>query len=122
MSNSLITPFQNRGGAMTAERRLFNKHLASKRQVIERAFGLLGQCFPRLLKLNVSKDKKRVMCVTATCFLHNWCLMEDDTDDTVFDHVEVITDANLALLSTFAGNRRGSVGTTKRDYLVEAVN
>ena len=27
MSNSLITPFRNRGGAMTAERRLFNKHL-----------------------------------------------------------------------------------------------
>ena len=90
---------------MTADHKLFNHHLASKRQVIERAFGLLGLRFLRLLKLNVTKPKKRVLCVIASCVLHNWCLMEDDVDDSVFDHVEIVTDVNLALSSALTGNR-----------------
>ena len=122
MSNSLITPFHNRGGAMTDERRLFNHHLSSKRQVIKRAFGLLGQRFPRLLKLNVIKPMKRVMCVTAVCVLHSWCLMEDNMDETIFERVDIVTDVNIALASALARNRHGSVGTTKRVHLVDIVN
>ena len=48
--------------------------------------------------------------------------MESDDDATIVDRVEVVTDANLALASALVGNRRGRVGTTKRDYLVNVVS
>ena len=48
--------------------------------------------------------------------------MEDDVDDSIFECVDIVTDVNLALSSALTGNRRGRVGTTKRDHLVEVVN
>ena len=46
LSNNLITPYRVRKQNMTVQQKKFNTHLASKRAVIERAFGLLGLRFP----------------------------------------------------------------------------
>ena len=46
LTNNLITPYRVRKQNMTVEQKKFNTHLASKRSVIERAFGLLGQRYP----------------------------------------------------------------------------
>ena len=65
------------------DNRIFNMH---RRAVIERAFGLLGIRFPRITHLKFRSNKKRILCVVATCVLHNLCLLEDDEDESVFEH------------------------------------
>ena len=73
MSNYLMAPFRKRGRTLSDAEKKFNTHLASKRSVIERAFGLLGLRFPRLTHLIVRSNEKRIKCVVAACALHNWC-------------------------------------------------
>ena len=98
LSNYLITPYRIRGGRLGTEKKKFNTHLASKRLVIERAFGLLGLRFPRLLKLKCKNHDKQILCVVACCVLHNWCLMEDNNDISSFDAMdELETDGHLGL-------------------------
>ena len=80
---------QNQGGGrLGTEKKKFNTYLASKRSVIEKAFGLLGLRFPRLLKLKCKKHDKWILCVVACCVLHNWCLMEDNDDISYFDAMD----------------------------------
>ena len=76
----------------------FNTNLASKRSVIERAFGLLGLRFPRLKHLKFRSNEKRIKAVVAACVLHNWCLMEDDDDETLFRMGDSEQDIELAML------------------------
>ena len=76
---------------MTVQQKKFNTHLASKRAVIERAFGLLGLRFPRLVKLKVRSLEKRINCIVSACVLHNWYIMEDDGDELVRCKVEIWT-------------------------------
>ena len=56
----------------------------------------------------------------ATCVLHNWCLMEDDDDETVFDLLdqELEVDVNDHITAAAVeGGRANSGGVTKRDIL-----
>ena len=85
MSNYLMSPFHTRARTLSECENKFNTHLASKRSVIEHAFGLLGLRFPQITHLKVKSNNKRIKVIVATCVLHNWCLMEDDDNETVFD-------------------------------------
>ena len=85
MANHLMSPFRTRGRRLTDLEKKFNTHLASKRSVIERAFGLLGLRFPRITHLHCKHNKKRIKIVVACCVLHNWCLNEDDDDESLFE-------------------------------------
>ena len=88
LSNYLMTPYRIRGGRLGGKKKEFNTHLASKRSVIEKAFGLHGLTFLMLLKLKFKNHHKQILCVVAACVLHNWCLMEDDGDISSFDTVD----------------------------------
>ena len=80
-----MSPYRTRARTLADSKKKFNTHLASKRSVIEQAFGLLGLRFPRITHLKCKLNNKHIKIVVATCVLHNWCLMEDDDDETVFD-------------------------------------
>ena len=125
MSNHLMVPFKARGQKLTDNEKKFNTHLASKRSVIERAFGLLGLCFPRVTHLKFKSNEKRITSVVAACVLHNWCLMEDDDDDTVFDllEVELETDVtnHIAADTVLGAHRANAGGVNKRLILCEYI-
>ena len=109
---------------MTVQQKKFNTHLASKRAVIERAFGLLGLRFPRLVKLKVRSLEKRINCIVSACVLHNWCIMEDDGDE--FDEVQGgnldLDVANNLTAKAYLGRRRANGGgITKRDLLCQYI-
>ena len=124
LSNYLITPYRVRKQGMTVEQKKFNTHLASKRSVIERAFGLLGSRFPRLLKLNVKTLEKRIHCIVSSCVLHNWCIMEDDGED--FDDVGELLDTTVGINLTadaYIGRKRAAGGgQNKRDMLCQFIS
>ena len=120
MSNHLMSPFCTRARKLSDSEKKFNTHLVSKRSVIERAFGLLGLRFPRVTHLKFKTNSKRIKCVVATCVLHNWCLMEDDDDKSVFDFLdeELEMDVNSHITAgAVLGVRANSGGITKRDIL-----
>ena len=124
LSNYLMTPYRVRKQNMTVQQKKFNTHLASKRAVIERAFGLLGLRFPRLVKLKVRSLEKRINCIVSACVLHNWCIMEDDGDE--FDEVQGgnldLDVANNITAEAYLGRRRANGGgITKRDLLCQYI-
>ena len=122
LSNHLLSPFRNRRGNLNDAEKKFNTHLASKRSVIERAFGLLGLRFPRLLHVTAKSNTKRINIVVAACVLHNWCIMEDDDDEEGF---EVLVNQSLRTdissdkpAEAIIGRRRAlGGGNTKRNLL-----
>ena len=120
LSNYLLVPFKKRNN-LTDQERKFNTHLASKRSVIERAFGLLGIRFPRLTHLRSRNNDKRIVHVVAACVLHNWCLMEDDDDEEIFGLVDgnLETDVNDYMpASAIVGTHRANAGgNNKRDLI-----
>ena len=122
MSNYLMTPYKQRGLKLNDHQKKFNTHLASKRAVIERAFALLGLRFPRVTLLPFRSNKKRIQCVVACCVLHNWCLIEDDDDESAFDSIgeDLQTDVNTEDPG-HASQRNNSGGVTKRDILCQIV-
>ena len=110
---------------MSLAQKKFNTNLASKRSVIERAFGLLGQRFPRLLKLKVKSLDKKIMCIVSTCVLHNWCILENDVDEDDFEETISNLDFNVNRFSAEAelGCRRAlGGGNTKREMLCDYIN
>ena len=125
MSNHLMVPFRTRGRKLTDIEKKFNTHLASKRSVIERAFGLLGLHFPRITHLKCKSNEKRIICVVAACLLHNWCLMEDDDDESLFEMLdsELEMDVNDDVTAeTILGTRRANAGgVTKRLLLCDYI-
>ena len=108
---------------MPAAHKKFNTHLSSKRAVIERAIGLLSLRFPRLAFLKVKSDEKRVLCIMSACVLHNWCLMEDDDDESAFDillegeGVDTHVCDRLPASAAVGVRRSAEGGTSKRDIL-----
>ena len=126
LSNYVMTPYKHRRTELNAFERKYNTHHASKRSVIEHAFGLLGIRFPRLQHLGYNDNDKRILVVVAACVLHNWCIMEDDEDDRIFklaDHVELETDVNDYFpAALILGTRRANAGgNTKRDLLRDII-
>ena len=126
LSNSLITPYRVRKQNMTLEHKKFNTHLASKRAVIERAFGLLGLRFPRLMKLKVKSLDKRIKCVVSACVLHNWCIMEDDGEDGFEEYegnnLDNDVGRNLTAEAYLGRCRANGGGVTKRDLLCQYIS
>ena len=123
LSNYLMTPYRVRKQGMSVQQKKFNTHLASKRSVIERAFGLLGLRFPRLMKLNVYSLDEQINCIVSACVLHNWCILEDDGDD--FDEVEEVLDNSVGQNLTteaYMGRRcAAGGGQNKRDLLCQFI-
>ena len=123
LSNYLMTPYHVHKQGMSVQQKKFNTHLASKRSVIERAFGLLGLRFPRLMKLNVHSLEKRINCIVSACVLHNWCILQDDGDD--FDDVGEVLDNSVGQNLTaeaYMGRRRAAGGgQNKRDLLCQFI-
>ena len=122
MSNYLMTPYKARGVTLNEQQKKFNTHLSSKRAVIERAFALLGLRFPRVTLLPFRSNKKRIECVVACCVLHNWCLTEDDDDESAFEAFaeELETDVNSE--EAIAGTQHNSSGgVTKQDILCDII-
>ena len=123
LSNHLMVPYKHKKNSLTHAQKVFNTNLASKRSVIERAFGLLGLRFPCLTHLKVKSNERRIKMVVATCVLHNWCIMEDDQDDTIFQLAEncgnLETNVNdyfpaALMVGTWRANAGGN---TKREML-----
>ena len=124
LSNHLITPYRVRDSMTTAQKK-FNTNLASKRSVIECAFGLLGLRFPRLMKLKVKSLDKRIKCIVSACVLHNWCIIEDDCDEEAFEEYVSQLDTDVTTLPATAvlGRKRAiGGGMTKRDMLCEHID
>ena len=127
MSNNLMSPYRSRGTSLTDAQKKFNTHLASKRAVVERAFGLLGLRFPRVTSLPFRSNEKRIQCVVACCVLHNWCLIEDDEDISEFELLtqdqELATDVNDNIPAHIVMDEKRSTsgGITKRDILCDMI-
>ena len=83
----LMTPFRDTGN-LTAQQNLFNRSLSSKRQCIERAFGLLKGRFRRLKHINIKSLEETNELVLATCVLHNICIDEHDLVDIGVEEVD----------------------------------
>lgn len=95
----LITPYRDTG-RLTRQQKYFNKCLASKRQVIERAFGLLKGRFRRLKHINNRSVISICDSIQAACVLHNICIQngedieefleqEDQNEDQVLNPVNI---------------------------------
>ena len=127
LSNFVMTPYKHRRTELNETERKYNTHHASKRLVIERAFGLLGIRFPRLQHLKHKDNDKRILVVVAACVLHNWCIMEDDEDDRIFRMAENVTELETSVNDHFPaalilGTRRANAGgNTKRDLLRDII-
>ena len=119
LSNYLLVPFKKQNN-LTDKEKKFNTHLASKRSVIEHAFGLLGIRFPRLTHLRCRSNDKRIVHVVAACVLHNWCLLEDDADESVFDLIENLeTDVNDYMpASAIVGTCRANAGGNNKREMI----
>ena len=128
MSNHLMAPYKSRGVTLSDAQKIFNTHLASKRSVVERAFGLLGLRFPWVTFLPFRSNNKRIQCVVACCVLHNWCLIEDDDNFSQFELLsqeqELATDVNDNIPANIVLTERRSTsgGVTKRDILCGIVS
>ena len=123
LSNYLITPYRVRKQNMTIQQKKFNTHLASKRAVIERAFGLLRLRFPRLMKLKVNTLEKCIKCIVAACVLHNWCIMEDDGefDDVDGDPLDMAVGNNITADAYLGRKRATGGGVNKRELLCQYI-
>ena len=127
LSNHLICPFRStRFTNLDATKKKYNTHLAPKWSVIERAFGLLGLRFPRLLKITEQSNLKHIKIVVAACVLHNWCILEDDADEEAFEEIIVQSLRNDIShgkpASSIVGRRRAcGGGNTKRNMLKNVI-
>lgn len=91
----LLTPYRD-NGHLTQQQTLFNRALSSRRQVIERAFGMLkGRC-RRLQYINIKSVEQICQTIAAACVLHNICIMERDGLD--FNDVVGADDGGNALI------------------------
>lgn len=85
----LLTPYRD-NGHLTAQQRRFNIALSSKRQVIERAFGMLKGRFRRLKYINLKTVEEICKTVVAACILHNICIVENDGfEDILYNDVDI---------------------------------
>ena len=87
----ILTPYRNTG-QMTQAEKDYNRALSTKRQNIERAFGLLKRRFPKLrLEIEVVSTDEIEEIILSACILHNLLIMYDDTgvpDDVNMQRVD----------------------------------
>ncbi|XP_044766215.1 putative nuclease HARBI1 [Coccinella septempunctata] len=75
----LMTPYK--GNNLTRKQKKHNYMLSADRVKIEHAFGLLKGRWRRLQYINVYNICKTVEIITASCVLHNFCLINKDLWD-----------------------------------------
>ncbi|VDI21006.1 Hypothetical predicted protein [Mytilus galloprovincialis] len=113
----LLTPYRDNGNLTRAQVN-YNKSLSSKRQVIERAFGLLKGRFRRLKYVNL-KDLGRICrTIAASCILHNIAVLNNELEDMLEGDDDVADDNLVANL--FAENDRE--GSLKKIRLTNQLN
>lgn len=81
LSNWLLTPYRNNGN-LTIQQTRYNTALSRRRQVIERAFGMLKRRFRRLntgVDLILMSEINKLVLVA--CILHNVCILQNDIED-----------------------------------------
>lgn len=82
LSSHMIIPYKD-NGRLTVTQRDFNYKLSCNRMVVEHAFGLLKNKFPRIhYPLQVLSWKRAVHIITACMLLHNF-ILRTETDDTL---------------------------------------
>lgn len=115
--------FKVSGRNNTDEIKKFNRHLASKRQVIERCFSFIKRRWCRLNDLRCRDMAKNINAISAAVVLHNWCLMmedfdENDDDFNFFPH-DIPTPPHEGLVFH---NGNDETGRVKRILLVDIIN
>jgi hypothetical protein len=81
LTESLITPFKKRGGALSREEEKFNFIHSSTRMAIEKAFGVLKGRFRRLKLLDVWELDFMLLVIMVACVLHNLRLFDGNVED-----------------------------------------
>lgn len=81
----LLTPYRD-NGHLSQQQVRYNITLSSKRQVIERAFGLLKGRFRRLKYVNMESVEEICQTIVAACVLHNICIIEHDGFEEVLNN------------------------------------
>ena len=78
---------------------------------------VLGLHFARITHLKCRSHEKRIICVVAACVLHNWCLIEDDDDETLLEllngELEVDVNDNVTAETILGAHRANAGGVTK---------
>ena len=120
-TNNVMTAFKAYGNRLGEDRKKFNRNLSSKRNCIERAFKLLVQRFPRLRILRCTKMKRNIDLSLAACVLHNWCIMADDTDVSLFPEQHIVLHAANARTAAQVGIPNSTSGNAKRNLLVDRI-
>lgn len=78
LTSWMLTPYRNTGHLTPAEQHFKTAH-SSKRQTIERAFGVLKKRFPLLRRCIEMVSVENIKClIMATCVLHNLCILDKD--------------------------------------------
>ncbi|KAK3107882.1 hypothetical protein FSP39_024372, partial [Pinctada imbricata] len=101
----LLTPYRD-NGHLTRKQRRFNEVHSAKRQVIERAFGLLKNRFRRLQFINMISIDEICKTIVCACVFHNICILQNDLDvlDGIFFEDN---DGNIAPLQILESDAQG---------------
>lgn len=120
--NWLMTPYRD-NGHLTAQQQIYNKVQSSKRQVIERAFGLLKRRFRRLkFGFNILDLDEISDLILASCCLHNLCILWDtDEDFGDDDDIHVAPNYEQPLQANNANPVVNDNGHEKRNQLTTLV-
>ena len=92
-------------GHLTQQQKYFNK--SSKRQVIERAFGLLKGRFRRLKHINNKSIKTSCDTIQAACILHNMCIKNEEDIEEFLDQEQEDEDQMLNPLNIAENDAEG---------------
>ena len=83
----LIVPLRDKGH-LAARQRQFNNKLSALRSVAERSISLLKGRWRKLLSLEHMDMEILVHLIMSACVLHNFCLLNDDYDDSYFQDAD----------------------------------
>lgn len=84
ISRHLVVPFKRRGGSLSQEKKIFNKHISKHRVAVEHTIGILKGRFQSLtcLKVKITKEGHKFACkwTEACSVLHNILMLKDPWD------------------------------------------
>lgn len=110
----LLTPYRD-NGHLNQQQRRYNIQLSSKRQVIERAFGLLKRRFRRLKHLNIKSEMDMCQTVVCACILHNICIIQHDRlDDVICEDSDDEVDQGVGHGNVYPWLQNDAQGALKR--------
>jgi len=99
----LMTPYRDTGHLTRSQIR-YNQCLSSKRQVIERAFGLLKGRFRRLKHICMKKFEEICNLIVASCVLHNICILNGEDFEEFMDNDNELGNAIMPVAGNFPDN------------------